>query len=63
MELRKNGAWITFQISKKVEKMESTISTLSNEIMKTKSGEVFNSTCLPSGNLVDGLPLIVRPAL
>ena len=24
------------------------------------SGEVFNSTCLPSGNLVDGLPLDLR---
>ena len=31
--------------------------TLSNENYGKKSGWVFNSTCLPSGNLVDGLPL------
>ena len=31
--------------------------TLSNGNYEKKSGEVFNSTSLPSGNLVDGLPL------
>ena len=31
---------------------------LSNEnYEKQEIGQVFNSTCLPSGNLVDGLPL------
>ena len=32
--------------------------TLSNKHQETKYGEeIFNSTCPPSGNLVDGLPL------
>ena len=30
---------------------------LSNEKNMKNSGDIFNSTCLPSGNLVDGLPL------
>ena len=31
--------------------------TLPNKKYEKKSGEVFNSTSLPSGNLVDGFPL------
>ena len=52
----KNEAQTTFQISENIEKMKIWNFTLSNEKMK-KYWRVFNSTCLPSGNLVDGLPL------
>ena len=46
-----------FIIAKKVKKTKVKNFTLSHEKYENIVGEVFNSTCLPSGNLVDGLPL------
>ena len=45
------------QISKKMPNTIFQKNTLSNKNYATKSGGIFNSTCLPSGNLVDGSPL------
>ena len=57
METHENEAQITLEISKKYQTHESKKFILSNEKYENIFGEVFNSTCLPSGNLVDGLLL------
>ena len=57
LEPVKNEAQTTFQISEECWKNEKLIILFCRTKKGKYSGEVFNSTCPPSGNLVDGSPL------